>query len=732
MSTHNCNTLTSGITTTSTCFASSMENKVRFDQAQSETSSDEEENQFSNSQEPDLHLDKLAQEPFEFLAVDPPESFLSSKAAWKPMNLNIPTVRDLETGEELPLITDINTGEVFMHPRDLPKVSYKVPRANSTAWSDERWRQKRRESNERLWAAIELGTFEEMEIALMPPTDGRPPAQINATSAHGKSSLHLAASRDVPGFARLLLDRRADLHQRTHGGATAVHIASSGGHCDVVKFLLQQGAQCDPLDWEGNLPLHLAAANGHVNVVEVLMACGAPEHLRLRRNSGQCPRELAADVPTLMALQANAPEGIFDADSYASRSELAGVLRRSSRADHVRRLLHGHAAPPTEEEPQAAEEPEPTNLPEEQKPRGRQAPFTQINKHECEAVRPDDFKVERKLGKGAFGQVYLVKHKANHEEYAMKVLDRRKMKQSHVRFVVTERNVLSYIKHPYIVRLHYSFQAQTFLVLVLQFCNGGDIQGLLNREKRLPEPLAKLYTAEVLTALAHLHLRDIVYRDLKPENVLVDNESHAVLTDFGLSKENVVGLQGTRSFCGSLAFIAPEVLRQGSGHGRMVDIYGLGVFLYHMLAGMPPFYDRRREVLIRNIKEAPLRFPPIIPPPAQGFVSGLMKRDPTQRLGQQSTFEIQNEAYYDDLDFDKLMRREVPVPVTLSRPTVPESSGRAEKNAIVDSPFKPEENRRGKKEETKSPDMHGVSHFTFVNLQEEKQQSPPGSALAAQ
>lgn len=284
-----------------------------------------------------------------------------------------------------------------------------------------------------------------------------------------------------------------------------------------------------------------------------------------------------------------------------------------------------------------------------------------------EKVSPASFEYVDKIGQGSFGEVYLVRHKTSKEMYAMKVLNRNKMRASHLRYAITERNVLTFIRHPYIVQLYYSFQAENRLVLVLQYCDGGDVQGLLNRERFLQEPLAKLYAAEVLSALAHIHLRDIVYRDMKPENVLIDADGHAMLTDFGLSKERV-GLEGTKSFCGSLAFIAPELLRRGCAHNRLVDVYGLGVFLYCMLVGIPPYYHREKDTLLQNIKNARLRFPSTMARQPQALIRALMERDPSQRLGQCLTSEIMDHEFFETIGWEALRRREVPVPVQPSKP----------------------------------------------------------------
>lgn len=243
------------------------------------------------------------------------------------------------------------------------------------------------------------------------------------------------------------------------------------------------------------------------------------------------------------------------------------------------------------------------------------------------------------------------------------------MRQLELRYATTERNVLSFLHHPYIVKLFYAFQTDTRLVLVMQYCSGGDLQGLIKRENRLQRPVAQLYTAEVLLALEHIHAREIVYRDLKPENVLIDVHGHVLLTDFGLAKEHV-RFEQTKSFVGSPAFMAPELFRQGHAHDRMVDVYGLGVMLHCMVVGMPPYYSHRREELINNIRSAPLLLPDTLDVDVQAIIRDLLQREPSRRLGAQQTGDVRGHDFFKTLCWDMLLHRELPVPRAPSKPGV--------------------------------------------------------------
>lgn len=201
-------------------------------------------------------------------------------------------------------------------------------------------------------------------------------------------------------------------------------------------------------------------------------------------------------------------------------------------------------------------------------------------------VGPEDFMPLKMLGSGSFGEVYLVREIRSGDLFAMKVLTKAKIFGNNlVRYAKTERDVLSYTKHPFIVGLNYAFQTETKLFLILDFCPGGDLGRVLQREGRLTEERARKYLCEVLLAIEALHKRDIIFRDLKPDNVVIDTDGHACLTDFGLSKEGVFDpSRGAKSFCGSVAYLAPEMIRK-AGHGKSVDWYLLGVILYEMIVG---------------------------------------------------------------------------------------------------------------------------------------------------
>lgn len=274
------------------------------------------------------------------------------------------------------------------------------------------------------------------------------------------------------------------------------------------------------------------------------------------------------------------------------------------------------------------------------------------------------------LGKGSFGEVFLVQKKSSGKYYAMKVLSKHKIVgQNLTRYAYTEKNVLSFLRHPFIVSLQCSFQTDEKLFLVLDYCPGGDLGKTLQKEKKFSESRARIYLAEVLLAIEELHNREIIYRDLKPDNVVIDADGHALLTDFGLSKEGIKDNDYTQSFCGSVAYLAPEMLRR-SGHGKSVDWYLLGVLLYEMIVGMPPYFDRNRDKLFENIKRGPLQIPPGMSENAVDLIVKLMNRDPKHRLGSghRDAEEIKEHPFFDGISWEDAKERKLKPPKPLIKP----------------------------------------------------------------
>ena len=263
------------------------------------------------------------------------------------------------------------------------------------------------------------------------------------------------------------------------------------------------------------------------------------------------------------------------------------------------------------------------------------------------------------------GKVFLVKELKTGQIYALKVLRKDNIiRRNQVEHTKTERSVLGYVKHPFIVGMNMAFQSRDKLYFVLDYCAGGELFFHLGKLGKFPEARARFYSAEIILAITYIHTLDIIYRDLKPENVLLDSQGHIRLTDFGLSKEGINNSSsGANSFCGTPEYLAPEILNR-QGHGRAVDWWSLGALLYEMLTGLPPFYCQDRERLFEKIRKSELNYPPSVSRPAKAVLKGLLTKDPTGRLGSgpSDSEEIKRHEFFSEIDWDKLEGGQVPPP----------------------------------------------------------------------
>ncbi|XP_050511522.1 ribosomal protein S6 kinase alpha-3 isoform X2 [Diabrotica virgifera virgifera] len=239
----------------------------------------------------------------------------------------------------------------------------------------------------------------------------------------------------------------------------------------------------------------------------------------------------------------------------------------------------------------------------------------------------------------------------------MKVLKKATLKIRDRHRTKMERNILVDVEHPFIVKLHYAFQTEGKLYLVLDFLRGGDLFSRLSKEVMFTEDDVKFYLAELALALNHLHSLGIIYRDLKPENVLLDSDGHIALTDFGLSKLPL-GEGKAYSFCGTVEYMAPEVVNR-HGHTFAADWWSFGVLMYEMLTGVLPFQGANRRETMNQILKAKLGMPANLSPEAQSLLRVLFKRNPVNRLcsGPGGIEDLKKHEFFATIDFESLLAR---------------------------------------------------------------------------
>uniref|UniRef100_A0A8C5HU74 non-specific serine/threonine protein kinase n=1 Tax=Gouania willdenowi TaxID=441366 RepID=A0A8C5HU74_GOUWI len=299
--------------------------------------------------------------------------------------------------------------------------------------------------------------------------------------------------------------------------------------------------------------------------------------------------------------------------------------------------------------------------------------ITHVVKEGAEKADASQFELLKVLGQGSFGKVFLVRKvtppDAN-ELYAMKVLKKATLKVRDRVRTKMERNILADVNHPFVVKLHYAFQTEGKLYLILDFLRGGDLFTRLSKEVMFTEEDVKFYLAELALGLDHLHSLGIIYRDLKPENILLDEEGHIKLTDFGLCKE-AIDHKKAFSFCGTVEYMAPEVVNR-QGHTHSADWWSFGVLMFEMLTGALPFQGKDRKETMNLILKARLGMPQFLSAEAQSLLRALFKRNPSNRLGSNAdgAEEIKRHCFFSTIDWNKLFRKEMKPPFkpAVSRP----------------------------------------------------------------
>jgi len=279
-----------------------------------------------------------------------------------------------------------------------------------------------------------------------------------------------------------------------------------------------------------------------------------------------------------------------------------------------------------------------------------------------EQVSKRDFEIIATLGEGSYGKVALVRKKGDGKLYAMKVLNKADLRaKGEVEHTKAERNILASMTGiPFTVDLYYAFQSSQSLYLVLDFMQGGELFFHLRRQKRFPEAIVRFYAAQMVVAIEQIHMRDVIYRDLKPENVLLGADGYICLTDFGLSKERVSGnYDGVSTLCGTAEYMAPEMIGSDD-YGKSVDWWSLGTLLYEMLHGLPPFYSKNRREMAMRITTAKLTFPDNFSASAREVLSGLLDRDPIKRF---DAAGMKGLSFFKGVDWVKLMNKEYEPPI---------------------------------------------------------------------
>lgn len=277
----------------------------------------------------------------------------------------------------------------------------------------------------------------------------------------------------------------------------------------------------------------------------------------------------------------------------------------------------------------------------------------------------ENFELLKLLGKGAHGKVLLCEKKTEDRElYAMKILKKQHIiDNKQLEHTKAEKNILSYVNHPFLVSLQYAFQTDQKIYFVMEFMKGGELFQHLKKIKKFTETQAKHIAACLVQAIGHLHNKDYIYRDLKPENVLMDHNGYCKLTDFGLAK-NIVINDLAKTFCGTPEYLAPETILD-KGCNRPTDWWSLGILVYEMIFGIPPFYSVNVQKMYKNTILNPLKFKKhtTCTDEAKDFIAGLLMKKPKQRLGSTAdVLEVMNHPWFKDINWQQLINKKIDMP----------------------------------------------------------------------
>ncbi|KAK7263837.1 hypothetical protein RJT34_31434 [Clitoria ternatea] len=302
----------------------------------------------------------------------------------------------------------------------------------------------------------------------------------------------------------------------------------------------------------------------------------------------------------------------------------------------------------------------------------------------------EDFEIIKPISRGAFGRVFLARKRATGDLFAIKVLKKADMiRKNAVQSILAERDILISVRNPFVVRFFYSFTCRENLYLVMEYLNGGDLYSLLRNLGCLDEDMARVYIAELVLALEYLHSLNVIHRDLKPDNLLIGQDGHIKLTDFGLSKVGLInstedlsapsfstnGFLGDneakprnsskreerqkQSVVGTPDYLAPEILL-GMGHGATADWWSVGVIFYELLVGIPPFNAEHPQEIFDNIINREIPWPKVpeeISYEAYDLINKLLNENPVQRLGATGAMEVKRHAFFKDINWDTLARQ---------------------------------------------------------------------------
>lgn len=281
-----------------------------------------------------------------------------------------------------------------------------------------------------------------------------------------------------------------------------------------------------------------------------------------------------------------------------------------------------------------------------------------MNKAKIKHLDLADFSIKQTVGTGSFGRVKLIKRKQDGRFFALKILSKIEIvKLKQVDHILSEITILDKIDHPLLINMLGISQDARFLYIAMEYIPGGELFTYLRTVQNLKNEEAKLFAAQVTLMFEYLHSKNFVYRDLKPENLLIDKTGYLKLTDFGFAKK----IEGrTYTLCGTPEYLAPEILLQ-KGHGKPVDWWCLGILIYEMIVGIDPFSDDEPMAVYQNILRGKVKFPKNFPKDAKSIVKHLLVADLGKRYGnlKKGVHDIKDHRWFKHIDWKKVVEKKI-------------------------------------------------------------------------
>lgn len=279
-----------------------------------------------------------------------------------------------------------------------------------------------------------------------------------------------------------------------------------------------------------------------------------------------------------------------------------------------------------------------------------------------EGKKLSDYEILSTIGTGTFGRVVLARNRETKEYFALKVMaisDVIRLRQ--VEHVTNEKEILTSVSHPFIVNMFWANHDDTFLYMLMEYVPGGEVFSYLRNYGRFSNSMANFYASEIVSALEYLHSRSVVYRDLKPENLLLDRDGHLKITDFGFAKKL---LDRTWTLCGTPEYLAPEII-QSKGHSKAVDWWSLGILIFEMIVGFPPFFDDQPFGIYEKILAGKIDWPRHMDPVVKDLIKKLLVPDRTKRLGnmKNGAEDVKRHKWFKSVDWDDVFARKLVPPI---------------------------------------------------------------------